>query len=548
MRREEWGGFMSKSRENTFGLGRVGMILALVLFWIWVGPSAAQEKPQYGGTLIFAVGEEPPTYDAHRESTFAVIHPTRSHYNLLLNYDQENYPKIVGELAESWTISPDSKTYTFKIRRGVKFHDGSPLTAKDVKASYDKIIFPPQNIISTRKAFYSYVEKVEALDDYTVVFRLKRPAASFLPSLASPWNYIYKADILAKDMRWYEKNILGSGPFKFVEHVAGSHWAGKRNEDYFVKGRPYLDGYRAVFIKDTGARVAAVRSGRVMGEFRYFGPYHRDDVVKAMGDKVRVQEISITTGGLVVFNTEKKPFDDPRVRRALSLAIDRWDGAKQLYKISNMKEVGGLLRPGSQFAMSEAELVQLPGYSKDVEASRREARRLLREAGVPDGFSFELNNRPPPKDYETRAIWVIDQWRKIGLNVKQKLQELGAHFKDLRAGNFDAIITAVSDYMDEPDLQFMHFLSNDKSPSSYGRYQDRVLDDLYEKQSQTMDPVERKKICLQFEKRVLDEKVYAIIFPWTHRIILHSSKLKGWNILPSHFLNMDLANVWISKD
>jgi peptide/nickel transport system substrate-binding protein len=454
----------------------------------------------------------------------------------------------VGELAESWTHSQDSKTYTFKIRRGVKFHDGSLLTAKDVKASYDKIIFPPPDIISTRKAFYSYVEKVDAPDDTTVIFRLKRPAASFLASLASPWNYIYKAEILAKDMRWYEKNILGSGPFKFVEQVAGSHWVGKRNEDYFVRGRPYLDGYRAVFIKDTGARVAAVRSGRVMGEFRYFGPYHRDDVVKAVGDKIRVQEISITTAGIVVFNTEKKPFDDPRVRRALSLALDRWDGAKQLYKISNMKEVGGLLRPGSEFSMNEAELVELAGYSKDIEASRREARRLLREAGVPDGFSFELSNRPPPKDYETRAIWIIDQWRKIGLNVKQKLQELGAHFKDMRAGNFDVIITAVSDYMDEPDLQFMHFLSSDKSPSNYGRYQDRVLDDLYQKQSQTMDAAERRKICLQFEKRVLDEKAYVLVFPWTHRIILHSSKMKGWKILPSHFLNMDLAGVWLNKD
>ncbi len=172
MRPEKAKSLTRKGREKIPGLGLAGILMALVIFCVWAGPSVAQEKPQYGGTLIFAVGEEPPTYDAHRESTFAVIHPTRSHYNLLLNYDQENYPKIVGELAESWTISPDSKTYTFKIRKGVKFHDGSPLTARDVKASYDKIIFPPQNIISTRKAFYSYVEKVEAPDDSTVVFRL----------------------------------------------------------------------------------------------------------------------------------------------------------------------------------------------------------------------------------------------------------------------------------------------------------------------------------------------------------------------------------------
>ena len=197
-----------------------------------------------------------------------MIHPISPHYSLLLKFDPENYPKIIGDLAESWTVSGDQKTYTFKIHKGVKFHDGSILTARDVKASYDKIIFPPPGVVSLRKTLYSAVEKVEVPDDYTVVFRLKWPSASFLGSLASPFNYIYKADILAKDPNWYEKNIMGTGPFKFVEHVAGSHWVGKRNEDYFVKGRPYLDGYRAIFIKDTGARVAAVRGGRVLTEFR----------------------------------------------------------------------------------------------------------------------------------------------------------------------------------------------------------------------------------------------------------------------------------------
>jgi len=240
--------------EKIFIVWVRGIIIALITFsCAWVGSSLAAEKPQYGGTLTFAVAEEPPSYDPHKESTFAVIHPTRPFYNLLLNFDPGQYPKVVGELAESWTISTDYRVYTFKIHRGVKFHDGSPLTARDIKASYDKIIFPPPGVVSVRKAFYGVVEKVEVPDDYTVVFRLHRPSASFLASLASPWNYIYKADILAKDIRWYEKNIMGSGPFRFVDHVAGSHLIGKRNEDYFVKGRPFLDRYRAVFIRDTGA-------------------------------------------------------------------------------------------------------------------------------------------------------------------------------------------------------------------------------------------------------------------------------------------------------
>lgn len=315
------------------------LITALLLFTP-IDSSPAAEKPQYGDILTFAVGSESSTYDGHLEGTYGLIHPAAPHYSLLLKFDEDNYPKIVGDLAESWTVSADHKTYTFKIRKGVKFHDGSLLTSKDVKASYDKIVFPPAGVVSLRKPFYASVEKIETPDDYTIVFRLKWPAASFLGSLASPWNFIYKTDILAKNPHWYEKNIMGTGPFKFVEHVPGSSWVGKRNEDYFRKGHPYLDGYRAVFIPSTGARVAAIRGGRVMAEFRGFSPSHVEELAKAMGDKVQIKESPMTTMITANFNCEKKPFNDPRVRRALALAVDRLEGAKVLPKIANVKFVG----------------------------------------------------------------------------------------------------------------------------------------------------------------------------------------------------------------
>src|SRR5438128_11861427 len=136
------------------------------------GPAAAQEKPRAGGQLLFAVPSEPPSYDAHREETFGVIHPLAPHYNTLLRPDpaDKTATRIVGDLAESWTISKDGRTYTLKLRRGVKFHDGSEMTSKDVKASYDKIIFPPPNVASDRKGQYLDVEAVQAPDPYTVVF------------------------------------------------------------------------------------------------------------------------------------------------------------------------------------------------------------------------------------------------------------------------------------------------------------------------------------------------------------------------------------------
>ncbi len=527
----------------------MGLLIGVTaLSFAWIGLSWAAEQPQRGGILTYAVGNEGETYDAHQDSTYGLLHPISPHYSLLLKFDEDNYPKIIGDLAESWKVSKDHKTYTFKIRQGVKFHDGSLLTSRDIKASYDKIIFPPPGVVSRRKAFYSSVEKVEAPDPQTVVFHLKWPAASFLGSLASPWNYIYKADILAKNIRWYEKNIMGTGPFKFVEHVPGSHWVGKRNEDYFRKGHPYLDGYRAVFIRSTGARVAAVRGGRVMAEFRGFSPSHIEELTKAMGEKVVIKESAMTTMMTANFNCERKPFDDPRVRRALALAVDHWEGARVLPKIANVKFVGAMLRPGSEFALTEEELVKIPGFSKDIEASRKEARRLLKEAGVPEGFAFQIHNRPPAMPYEPLAIWLIDQWRKIGLNVTQKPQELGPYYADVKAGNYSVFMFSISDFMDEPDLQFIRFLSSDKTPVNYSRYKDRVLDELYEKQSRTIDPVERRKLCSLFQIRVLDEMVYMIPTLWWHRMAPISSKVRGVKFLPSHFLNMDHSNIWLSKD
>ncbi len=525
------------------------IVLESIVFFPSLGLSAVKETPRSGGELVFAVGETPPSYDGHRETTFAMLHPIAPHYSTLLRFDPQNYPKIVGDVAESWSASKDGLAYAFKIRKGIKFHDGSGLTSKDVKATYEQIIFPPAGVASARKAYYGMVDRIETPDIYTVVFHLKYPSASLLANLASPWNFIYKAEILEKDPRWYEKNVMGSGPFVFVEYVPGSHWVGKKNPNYYMKGRPYLDSYKAIFIRDTAPRVAAVRSGQALIEFRGFNPAARDDIVKALGDKVLVQESPWICNLTVTINNEKKPFDDVRVRRALTLAIDRWEASKALSQISLMKFVGGLFRPGagSQFATPEAELVKLAGFGKNIEAARKEARRLLREAGVPDGFSFTLKNRNVREPYEVTGVFVIDQWRQVGLNVTHMPQEGGPYFNDFRQGNFETGIDFNCDFMDEPDYQLLKYLSADKSPLNYARYKDKVLDDLYDKQSRATIPKERLTLLRQFEKRVLDEQAYQFHILWWQRIIPHWAKVKGWKITPSHYLNQDLRDVWLAE-
>jgi peptide/nickel transport system substrate-binding protein len=528
----------------------IGFVIALVLPALALLPPAlAQERPRPGGELVALVPSEPPSYDGHAEGTFGVVHPLAPHYNGLLRIDpfDKTGTRVVPDLAESWTISKDGLTYTLKLRRGVKFHDGTEMTSRDVKASYDKIVSPPEGVRSYRKGAYRPVEAVEASDPYTVRFRLKWPQASFLTILASPYSWIYKADILEKDIRWYEKNVMGTGPFKFVEHVKGSHWVGKKNPDYWDKGKPYLDGYRILFISASSAQVAAVRAERAHIQFRGFSPADRDSLVSALGSRITVQESPWDCVLLVAMNHERKPFDDKRVRKALTLALDRWDASRNLSKIAVVKEVAGIQVPGTPWATPPAELEKLAGYGRDISAARAEARRLLREAGVPDGFTFTFKNRGIPQPYEPVGIWLVDQWRQIGLQVKQEVIEASAYHPMLAKGGYDVAMDFQCSFVVEPDVDIVKFQSSNISDNNFGRYKDPVLDELFVKQAQAIDPDERKRYLRAFEKRLLDEEVHYIYTLQWHRIIPHSAKVRGWTITPAHFLNNQLDTVWLAE-
>ncbi|MGZ8265688.1 MAG: ABC transporter substrate-binding protein [Burkholderiales bacterium] len=505
---------------------------------------AAQQTPRNGGLLKFAVGAEPPNYDCHANSSFAFIHPVRPHYNTLLKFDTVKYPAIKGDLAESWTLSKDGLTYTFKLRKGVKFHDGSNFTSEDVKATYDRIRKPPPGVLSLRQAAYSDIASIDTPDANTVVVKLSKPNASMLANFASPWDCVYSAARLKKDPKFPERNIMGTGPFTFDEHVAGSHWRGRKFKDYFEKGKPHLDGFLALFI--AGApMVNALAAGEVLAEFRGHSPADRDRLVKTLGDKAVVQETPWVCSLVITFNTKKKPFDDARVRRALSIGIDRWGGAQALSKIALVRHVGGILRPGYELAASEKELLSYPGFSKDVNASRAQARKLLQEAGHPN-LTFTLTNRNVAMPYTPVGVFLIDQWRQMGVNVKHEQLEtklyLAAQQRD--KPTFDAALDFNCDFMDEPNLQLLKYLSHDRSSINYAQQTDRTLDDLFDKQSGQLDKKKRYAILRDFERRALEE-AYTIPTIWWHRIIVTHRNLKGWHITPSHYVGQDLADAWL---
>ena len=204
------------------------------------------------------------------------------------------------------TPTDDGRTYAFPIRGDVRFQDGSVLTAYDVAASWNKIVDPPEGVISVRRGYYSMIDKIEAPDPKTVVFRLKFATAAFLPALADPYAFIYKKEILDRDPHWFEKNIMGSGPFRFKEYQAGQSISGVRNPDYYRPGLPYLDGFIGIFADKQAVRVAAIKSDRAAIEFRGFPPATRDELVAALGDKITVQESDWNCGALVTPNHAKK--------------------------------------------------------------------------------------------------------------------------------------------------------------------------------------------------------------------------------------------------
>ena len=529
---------------------RAGLGFA-VLYLVMPQSAAVAETPKYGGALSFMIpADAPPSFDGHREATFATVHAVAPFYSVLVRVNPADPASTTDFVCDLCTEMPQptdgGKSYTFKIRDGVKFRDGSILTAYDVAASWKKIIDPPAGMISARQSNFMMVDTVDAPDQATVVFRLKFATAAFLPALVDPYAFIYKKDILDKDPRWFEKNIMGSGPFHFASYETGQSITGIRNPDYYHQGLPYLDGFTGIFADKQALRVSAIRSDRAAIEFRGFPPATRDELATALGDKIAVQESDWNCGALVTPNHKRKPFDDARVRRALTLTIDRWRGAPALSRISVMHTVGGIVFPGSPLAADEEELQQLAGYWPDIEKSRAEARRLLREAGA-EGLTFVLLNRNIDQPYKFNGTWVIDEFDKIGLHVTQRVLPTGPYAEALRSGDFDLAIDGDCQNVVNPLLDVGKYLPHSLSAVNFGSYDDEPEIELYNRMLRETDFSRQRALMRDYEKHVLDTQAHEIFLLWRYRIVPYRSYVKGWKISPSHYVNQDLATIWLDK-
>ncbi len=537
---------MRRSRRGLHVFG-IAVLIGLVV----IGSALAQEEPRYGGILKVAIAGDAPSLDIHQERTFKVQIPMMACYNTLLHFTPGKYPEISCDLCTEWTVSDDHLTYTFTLRRGVRFHDGSELTSADVKASWEKIIwpaktYPGKNVISTHKAFYvDIVDRVEAPDRDTVVFDLKRPSASFIPLLAHPARPIYAKTYPDRDPHYYKTNVMGTGPFKFKRYVRGSFLELECNPDYWVKGRPYLDGVKYFMIKDLSARAKSVRSGRTDVEFRSFPPSEVEAIKKQLGDKMVVADPKPQIYMGIAINAEQDPFNDERVRKALSLAINRYEMARTILPLTGLGSPGGgLMHPDTKWALPPEELQQLPGFGKDHEANLNEAKRLLAEAGYPNGFKTVLHNRAVKLPYIDFGVYVISAWKKIGVQAEHQLVESATWIKDLRTRNFHLAVDPGSSISGDPDEHLVRWTSD--SPNNYGRFRDPDADARFRQQSREIDEAKRIQQVRDMQRAVLD-KVWWLQGLWWRRLEVRSARIRGYEPNPHHWDNRRLQDVWLAE-
>jgi peptide/nickel transport system substrate-binding protein len=533
-------------RRHPFRLLLATLLIALTAALLLTPAPGWAQTPRRGGVLLAVIGADPPSLDPHQESTFANIQLVAPCYSTLLQLDPHSYPKIVGDAAREWKISPDGLTYTFKLHPNIRFHDGSTMTSADVKATYEKIINPPQGVRSVRRNAFTPIDRIETPDASTIVFKLKFPSASLLSNLASPWNVIFPKKYLDKDPNYFKTNVVGSGPFKFKNYTRGSTFEGERNPDYFVKDRPYLDGYKFFISTETSVRAAAVRSGRAYIEFRDLPVAEVENIKKQLGDKVAVQEGSATGWWGIAIQNTVKPFNDIRVRKALTLGIDRYTGGRVLYPLTGLREVGGLMRPGSEWALNPKEIEKYPGFWRDADRSRAEAKKLLAEAGFPNGLKLVLKNRNVKLPYQDFAVFLIQEWRKIGIEAENRPLETAAWYSDCRDnGTFELCIAPGVEFMDHPDNFLRRYIPGDTQ--NWGRFVDPRLEDLFSRQARSLDEGERKKLIHEMEKIVLENAYYMPGLWWTRRVV-HWAKVKGYSIHSNHYSNQKLQDVWLSED
>jgi ABC-type transport system substrate-binding protein len=512
--------------------------------------AAPEANPKRGGTLRYGISMRPPHFDIHQSGTINNLGSQACMFDNLIRRDPRDSGKtIIPDLAHSWEIAKDGKTYTFHLRQGVQFHDGAELTAEDVKATFDRISKPPQGISIPRSVLFKAVSEITAPDKHTVQFKLSepRPPSFIMSAIASGWNVVLRKKTL-EDNGYNLRKVEfypGTGPFKSVKRVENETWVMERNPNYWNKGLPYLDGiqfYHALpFSTELGS---AILSGRV-DYVRITDPVTARKAKETPGLKTTAFNQSVIQGCWV--NSKKKPFDDPRVRRAMHLAFDRHTLVDVVKDVAPMR-VGGFIYPFSEFATPTEELFKRIGYQTDTGPALKEAKALLAAAGQANGMQgldFLV------RDVPTFKLWAqaIQAMLQEGLNIQCNLRTVveSVWFDDTANGHFDLAVGAIVSTLLDPSDYFNAWYRTG-GPQNYGFWNNEKFNALVDQIDREIDPAKRKELVRQTEP-LMEADPPVLPISWEQINDVWFDYVKGHN--PAEYFGIyDVARhdtMWLDK-
>ena len=512
------------------------MVAAIAAIALGSTTTLAASEPKHGGILSATLEESPPSLSIHEEATVSAVWPMMPCYNNLVLFDpmkkQESLSSIIGELAEKWEWQDGGKALVFHLRKGVKWHDGQPFSSKDVKYTFDIVReapgAPAKLRVNPRKLWYENVASIDAPDPDSVIFRLKRPQPSLLLMLASGYSPVYPAHVPPAELR---TKCLGTGPFKLKEYRAGEYVDLVRNPDYMFKGRPYLDGIRYLVIKERGTRFSAIQAGRQDIAYPLETSKTIAEEVKHAVPGIVLVETSDNVNDNILVNFRKPIFQDPRIRRAISLAVDR-----KAYVAAGRQGAaipGGVMlpKPYGVWGLPEQEQAKLPGFG-DAAKDRAEAQKLLAEAGYGPGKPLKLaiSTRAVAR-YVDIASFVIDQLKRVGIEATLEQVETGVWHPKLTRRDYDMAVNTTGIGPDDPDANlYENFKCG--SPRNYSDYCNAEVDRLIDEQSQVLDPAKRLKAVQELDARLQLEgarlllgwsKEYFLMWPYVKNLVPHQS-------------------------
>ena len=483
-----------------------------------------------GGTLRYGILNAPAHFDVHQSGTVANIGPQSPMYDTLIRRDPRDGSTIIPDLAQRWEISPDGKKYTFYLRKGVTFHDGADFTSADVKATYDRIIRPPKGVVIPRTPLFASVGEVVAVDPYRIEFRLteSRPQNFMLGAFASGWNIIVRKKTLDDNQGNLRQvmNYPGTGPYRHVSRKDKEIWIQERNPDYWNKGLPLVDKLEIYHMMPFSPELgSSFLSGKV-DYARLLDPVSWRKAKEMQG----VTAANFNQSVIQAFwtNMEKnKALADPRVRRAIHLAMDRHT-LVEVVKDTAPMQVGGFVYPFHEMSTPRAELEKRLGYQKDIKPAVQEARRLMKEAGYANGIR---NLDFVVRDIATFKLWAvaIQAMLKEHINIESNLRvvQTSVWFDEAQAGNFDLAISAiVSTLMDPSDIFSAWYGKN--GPQNYSRWTNPAFHDVASQVERELDDNRRKALVRKGED-ILEQDPPLIPVSYEQIYDAYYNKVHGQN-------------------